>query len=609
MTEGGQPPQGGAGTWLGRLRGLDGEKLLMRALAAWLLASLWGILQAQVGFDVLDFVSGVNIGVFFLIFAGVFLVLTVLGRIGDWPVDAWAFALSALAYGGLIAARNRNVYFGLGVILTLTFIGYYLLRDDKLGLGKLVLSRRAAIGVIAGAAAFFALYVGGLTTLRYLNYSTSTYDFGIFAQMFHHMKETFLPNTTCERNVLLSHFAVHLSPIYYLLLPGYWLFPSPVYLQVMQGLVVASGIVPLFLLARHFSLSYKMSAALGVVYALYPALAGGCFYDIHENMFLTPLLLWTVYFLEKKRWPLTYFFALLTCMVKEDAPVYVACVALFLLFSRKDVYHGLMLFLGAVAYFCGALALLQMMGQGAMVGRFDNFISDSNLGLLSVFKTLLVNPAYLINEVFNEEKLKYMLVMLLPVACLPLLSRKLTQLFLVVPFLLINLMSDYVYQHSVVFQYNFGTIALFFYLVVINLAEARPRFRRYVVPFMATAAAVLFFVSVGGYTNNIETYLKNREQNQRMDQYLETIPEDASVQATGYLVPKLSGRMILYDYSYNQDSETPHETEYMVFDLRPGRERAMESAVKRYLDQGYEAVVHEKDLVAILRKAGTEASE
>ncbi len=578
----------------------------MRLLAGWFVACSVAIGQVKVGFDVLAFVGNVSMPLFLLMIALTYGVLTAARRWLRRSLDAWALGVSALFYGLLIAARNRNSYFGMGVILALCLLGYFLLRDDKLGLGRLRLSKRAVIVVFAAAGAFFVLYVGGLTTLRYLNYSSSTYDFGIFAQMFHHMKETLLPNTTCERNGLLSHFAIHLSPIYYLLLPGYFLFPSPVYLQVTQSLVVASGLLPLFLLARHFSLSHKAAAVFGVVYALHPAVAGSCFYDIHENMFLTPLLLWAFYFAEKQRWPLVYLFGLLTCLVKEDAPVYVACLALFLFFSRKDRLHGTALFCVAVAYFGAAMVFLQSMGQGIMTGRYNNFISDADLGLLSVFKTLLLNPAYLINEVFTSEKLLYMACMLLPLAGLPLLCRKPSQLLLMIPFLLINLMSDYPYQHSLGFQYNFGALAFLFYLSMRNLPEFSGRFRRYALPFMGVASAVLFLTNVGGHSGYLSSYLANWEQNQKLDAYLEAIPEEATVQATGYLVPKLSGRMVLYDYTYNQRSSDPHETEYIVLDLRPGREQGMEEAAAECREDGYETVVYEEDLVAVFRAAQAE---
>ena len=90
---------------------------------------------------------------------------------------------------------------------------------------------------------------------RVIGFATPTYDFGIFAQMFHSMKTNGLPMTTLERDGLLSHFHVHVSPIYYLMLPFYMLIPHPATLQVMQAAVLASAVVPLWLLGRAAFLS------------------------------------------------------------------------------------------------------------------------------------------------------------------------------------------------------------------------------------------------------------------------------------------------------------------------------------------------------------------
>jgi uncharacterized membrane protein len=45
--------------------------------------------------------------------------------------------------------------------------------------------------------------------MRYFAYNSPCYDFGIFAQMFHSMRTTGVPVTTCEREEAMSHFAVH----------------------------------------------------------------------------------------------------------------------------------------------------------------------------------------------------------------------------------------------------------------------------------------------------------------------------------------------------------------------------------------------------------------
>lgn len=78
---------------------------------------------------------------------------------------------------------------------------------------------RIFLWITAGMAVGFFLFVSAWTVGRVRSFSTPTYDFGIFSQMFFYLKESGLPMTTVERDGPLSHFAVHVSPIYYLMLP------------------------------------------------------------------------------------------------------------------------------------------------------------------------------------------------------------------------------------------------------------------------------------------------------------------------------------------------------------------------------------------------------
>ena len=81
---------------------------------------------------------------------------------------------------------------------------------------KWLTSRRSWM-ILAAAAGIWFLFTASMTILRYrLNYA-SAYDFGIFSQMYYYMDKGLTPLTTCERDGLLSHFAVHLSPVFYVL--------------------------------------------------------------------------------------------------------------------------------------------------------------------------------------------------------------------------------------------------------------------------------------------------------------------------------------------------------------------------------------------------------
>lgn len=455
--------------------------------------------------------------------------------------------------------------------------------------------------ILAAAAGIWFLFTASMTILRYrLNYA-SAYDFGIFSQMYYYMDKGLTPLTTCERDGLLSHFAVHLSPVFYVLLPFYKLVPRPETLLVLQALLVISGIIPLCLLTRFLRFTRLQTLCFGLMYCAYPAFMGGCFYDFHENKFLTVIILWTMYFLETGRFKSMVCSAALLLLVKEDAPVYAACIGLYLFLYKRQHRYGAMVFIGSCLYFSMAIWYINRFGDGAMVNRFDNFISDKRLGLISMFKTILVNPAYVLSQIAVKDKLIFFLQMLLPLGFLPLMARDWRKWTLVIPFVLINLMSNYKYQHSIFFQYTYGSGALLIYLAAVNFrdwkdasrpaapvlshdrAAPRPAFPLPQSILGCGLACALVLTSVVAYKKSyyIGSYVSNHEKAAEARLLLSSIPKDASVKSTTFFIPQLSGR----DEIYLADSR--HPADYIVLDQRPGYGKDSHALMAKYLDHGY----------------------
>ena len=445
----------------------------------------------------------------------------------------------------------------------------------------------------------FAVFIGGLTCLRYANYTAPNYDFGIFCQMFHSMKNGFLPMVTCERDRLLSHFAVHISPVYYLLLPAYWLFPSPYTLQIGQAVVLASGLIPLYVLTKRYGLSYKIRMLLAVLYALYPALGAGCFYDIHENCFLTPLLLWVFVGYESGHTGWMFAAAAGVLMIKEDAAAYLIGFALYLWLAKRE--HRLAAGLAAVAtvYFTLAIVLLNQFGEGAMFGRYDNLSAGD--GILGAVQTVLCNPGYLLTQLFktssgNGGKLFYLFELLAPLGFLPLLSKKWSRCWLLSP-LLLNLLTLYPYQYEIGFQYSFGITAFLFYLTVMNAADLSSPKRRCVLPLAVLASCLIFtMVSLPPMERQLQNWTSHRESYREMDAILETIPEEASVTASCMLVAHLSQRTELYELAYHQQPDT----DYLILDIRPGYCSESQAQAELYREVGYTTLEEYPDLLEIL---------
>src|SRR3989338_2492310 len=98
------------------------------------------------------------------------------------------------------------------------------------------------------AIVIYIIIFGVVTSLRHYNFQTQAWDLGIFDQVVWNIANGNGMSTTLE--FVQNHFAVHMSPILYLLAPGYLVFPSPYFLLILQTIALALGAWPLYLLAK-----------------------------------------------------------------------------------------------------------------------------------------------------------------------------------------------------------------------------------------------------------------------------------------------------------------------------------------------------------------------
>ena len=468
-------------------------------------------------------------------------------------------------------------------------------------------AHKAYIWITVGLSAAFFLFVSAWTVGRVYSFSSPTFDFGIFSQMFYNMKESGLPMTTVERDGLLSHFAVHVSPVYYLMLPFYWLVPTPATLQVLQAAAITSAVIPLWKIGKHHGLTGAQRMLVCAVLLLYPAFSGGTSYDIHENCFLTPLILWLLYGIDRKNTAITAIAAVLTLMLKEDAAVYVAVVALWLIvktvlrFKKLDVQNlitGIVLLAISLGWFFLVTGYLAKSGDGVMTYRYSNFMYDDSSSLITVIKSVILNPMKAVYECVDAEKLYFIGMTLLPLLGLPLLTRRYERYMLLIPYVLVNLMSDYQYQHDIFFQYTFGSNAFLVYLTVVNLADWKIDWQRLFALIAATIVSAVCFgiVVVPKAMNYPAQAIQYYDYYQNIRDTLDTIPDGASVTATTFYTTHLSQRETLYDVRYCSQ-EHMLETEYVVLKLSAssdykkfatgGKDNGFDNLVKLLEEKGY----------------------
>ncbi|MBE6746026.1 MAG: DUF2079 domain-containing protein [Ruminococcaceae bacterium] len=561
------------------------RQYIIRLLSAWVMMLLFAFFYSDSEFTLKSFYGNISFPLF-VVFTLVFFLLTCLVERDEYITIGLISGITV--YFIFLSSYARDYMFSFGLCLVLCVAVVF---SDMKRI-KLRVDNRALWGLCISGIVIYTLFIGITCSLYYLNYRTSCFDFGIFTQMFYYMKETGECLTTCERDGLLSHFAVHFSPIYYLLLPIYCLIPSPCTLLFAQGLIVASGAIPLLLICRNHKLSNTASLAFVFCYLLYPSFLGGCYYYLHENCFLAPLILWFIYFAEREKGLYAFIFAFLTLTVKEDAPVYVAVIALYFLFANKNYKFNLFILIFSILYFISVLRIMSVFGEGVMAdSRYGDYIYDGG-GLFTVIKSVLQNPGFAVKQIFREEKILFVLQMAVPLCFLPFAIRKPSGLILLIPFLLVNLMTNYRYQYDIGFQYTFGSGAMLFYSAVVNCSSL-PKNRGKVLLCSALCSLIVFMGSFFGKNAVFYDHILDAEKRETINEAVSLIPEDASLAASTFILPNVSHRRVVYELE-----TTKNKADYYIFDLSRDTD---ESDVTEFMGSDYETLFFEDGIVAVFR--------
>ncbi len=495
------------------------------------------------------------------------------GRMATLPgaVSLW---LSALAYSAVQINGNRALEAYLSACLLMAVVTLACLPALS-GLSLPELPAHAALLVVSLSALFFFLYLSVVTVARYRAYWSPSFDFGIFVQSFWSMLHRGLPYTTLERGYDLSHFAVHFSPALYLFLPIFAIFPYPETVQIVQAAALAVSVIPLYGLCRRRSLSRWAAVVFCVLLLAYPAMTGGSMYDFHENCLLTPFLLFTVFFAESRRPVPALLFAFLTLTVKEDAAVYIAFLALYWILSRRYPKLGGICLSLSVGWFFLACGYLNAKGLGIMDWRYSG-VSETD-SLFGVILAVLRNPQRVLAVCLQGDRLLFLALMLFPLGFLPFFTKKVSRYILFGGLLLVNLMPNWVYQYSVDFQYVYGSLALLFYLSVLNFSDLpRYRVRRALVVLCCAVMCVGASARIPGQWGAVGVSVSARETIAAMNEVVSLVPEEVSVSCTTFMAPRLAMRRECYDVSEKR------ETDYVVIDLR-SEEWAAYSAYYRRL--------------------------
>ena len=462
----------------------------------------------------------------------------------------------------------------------------------------------------------YVVYLSIVVVYKVKTFDGSTFDIGIFSQMFHRMSTDLTAITTLERDRVLSHFAVHISPIFYLMLPFYKVFPHVETLEVLQIWVVFSAVIPLRLLLKRLNFSKSINSLIIAWFVLIPVMTTAGGYHLHENCFLVPLIIWLFYFISsEQKWKILLV-TLLLLFVKEDAFIYVVSIGLYFLFQKRFSLSSqtkkwiiLADFILPVLYFALGLYLLNTYGEGGMVSRFEPYLLEGENGILSVLKNLILHPTYVFSKLLIAKKLGYLFFVLAPLAFLPLVQRNWSNYLLCLPLIVINLLPDWPYQYDIGFQYSYGSQTLLFIMALLALEDLKvSKF----IKEKTTVAIVIVGIIMSGtllhhfthnWSFNVGYYFEHKEKFDTMRYTLESLPEEASVVTEGGYTPALRNHQYLYDIFYHNDKKADDSIDYIVIPReQKGNNKVYDPIIESYESLGYKESKYATKELFILEK-------
>ncbi|MFL5591324.1 MAG: DUF2079 domain-containing protein [Ktedonobacteraceae bacterium] len=306
----------------------------------------------------------------------------------------------------------------------------------------------------------YALEMSHQAVLRYDTFKATAFDLGNMDQVIWntiHGRWFQFTNQATDYYGPPTRLAVHFEPIILPLSLLYLFYADPRILLVFQTLVLVSGALPVFLLTRKYLPEWPILASLMVgAYLLSPALLGLNIFDFHPISLATPLLLYAMLALDHKRYGWFVLACILAAMCKEDVPLTIAVLGLFLIWKYKLPRLGITLTIGGLLWAFIGFSIISHFYPGAQHNNFWYRYQALGSSPGEAIVNLIIHPWLFFTTFITLNRLYYLASLFRSTGFLSLLAPE--WLLLALPGLAINLLSTDSLSYSGVYHYNASII-------------------------------------------------------------------------------------------------------------------------------------------------------
>jgi uncharacterized membrane protein len=394
-----------------------------------------------------------------------------------------------------------------------------------------------------------------LSILRHRHFSSSAFDLGIFDQVIWLYSRFEAPYTTIRANRLDENIlGDHFHPILILLAPIYWLTDRVEALLVAQAFLFAIAIFPIFFFTRK-RLGSPAAYMFSISYAIFWGVQRAIEFDFHEIAFAVPLIAWSIYFIDEKRWRAYYICIALLFLTKENLPLLVIFFGIYLI-TLKEFRRGALTSLAGALWFVTVMQLFIPYFGGPGNYHYWTYI-DLGPDFPGAIRTAVRNPLLIVRELFlPAEKLHTYLLIFAPFLCLAFVS---PLFILTIPLLAERFLSAQPIYWSTSYHYT----AAISPIVAMASADGLARIVRLIKNKRLGPSAAIVCSALVLTVNTLmlpklplwqltsPSYWRLSQSDLTGREALSVIPPLASVAAQGTILPHLSHRKYIYFMPYN----------------------------------------------------------
>jgi uncharacterized membrane protein len=327
----------------------------------------------------------------------------------------------------------------------------------------------------------------------YLNFRLARFDLGNMVQAVWSTAHGHPLATTDVTGEQTTRLAGHVDPVLALLVPLWWLAPTPLMLVAVQIAACALGALPVFWLGRRHLGSEKAASILALVYLTYPWVSWTAIDAMHPATLAIPLFLFAIWFLDTDR---VWWFAVSATLVLatgEFMGLTLAALGIWYAIARRRWRLGVIVAVVGVAWTAICLEVIVPGFRGSHSPYYAHYQAFGGSPEKVVWSAVS-DPIRFTSAVLSNRDLDYLLLLAAPLAGIFLLAPGLAAVAL--PRILENGLSDRPTSVDPRAHYVDAVIPFLIAATVFAVARVPPRLRLRVVT-VVLAVSISAFILVG----------------------------------------------------------------------------------------------------------------